>query len=84
MISACIDYNLVVDDDLIIEALIKYEKTHGLEFLKKITKNDYRSSEKAKQIADEIVEERGGKIFRDIQDNIMKNIVWESGGIVVK
>lgn len=82
MIKACVDYNLVVDDSVIIKAMGAYENKFGLTFLDKITKENFIKDNEVRAVAMEIVAESDGRIFRDIEDGIYKRIIVGSDGLV--
>lgn len=82
MVKACIDYNLVVDDDLIIEAMELFEATFGDNFLDSITKETFMNNDAAQKIAMDLVASKNGRIFRDIEDNKYKCINVANDGKV--
>lgn len=84
MIKASLDHNLVVDDKLVVDAIIAYEEKYGEGFLDKVTKEFFMASEPAKKIAVDLVEAKKGKIFRDIVDGKYKSIVYRGGHVVVE
>lgn len=81
MVKASIDYNLVVDDALIIAAMEAFEEKFGAGFLDMITKETFLADEDAREIATQIVGD--GRIFRDIEDGSYKTITVTGEGRVV-
>lgn len=83
MITACIDYNLVVADELIIDAFKQFEEKFGENFYEKITKEQYQKDSSVSSIIDSIVEKQLGKIFLDIKDNKMKGFKYEDNALTI-
>lgn len=82
MIKACIDKNFVIDDQIIVEALVAFEKKFGADFYDKITKENFESDNDVREIAFSIVNKYDGRVFFDIEDNVYKQIKIQDGGIV--
>jgi hypothetical protein len=81
MISACIDYNLVVDDALIIKAMEAFEEKFGEEFLNSITKETFLHNKEAQVLASDLIGD--GRIFRDIKDGAYKKLTMTNDGRLV-
>ena len=79
MIKSCIDKNLIIEDKLIIEAFINFEKVFGVDFYNKITKEAFETDKNVENIAVEIVKRYSGKIFRDLEDNKYKKFQYDNG-----
>lgn len=82
MVKASIDYNLVVDDALIIQAMEAYEQEFGDGFLDHITKEGFVTDARARNIATALVQASGGRIFRDVEDGVYKAITVSAEGKV--
>lgn len=83
MVQASIDYNLVVDDSLIIRAMEVFEQEFGNGFLDEIAKEAFLKSDKAKEITKQLIGD--GRIFRDIADGNYKKISMnDQGRMIVK
>lgn len=78
MVRASIDYNLVVDDALIIRAMEAFENELGEGFLDSITKETFLNDGRVQKLATELVGD--GRIFRDIEDGAYKKITMTSKG----
>lgn len=83
MIKACIDKNLVVEDALIIEAFENFEERFGADFYDKITKENFEANAIVRQLALEVVNDRDGRLFRDIEDNQYKKFTVDNSGKLV-
>lgn len=83
MIQMSIDYNLVVDDSLVEEAIRKYEEVLGSSMWDKISKENFENCNQIAEIAKSIVLRNEGKIFRDICDNTLKKIFWDKNKVNV-
>jgi hypothetical protein len=81
MIKASIDYNLVVDDALVIEAFEAFEESFGEEFLDLISKESFVRDLDIQKIVLDIIGE--GRIFRDIEDGNYKRITMSGQGQLV-
>lgn len=82
MIKAYIDKNLIVSDQLITEAFIKFEKAFGQNFYEKITKVHFVNDPAVRSVAIDVVEKYQGKIFRDLDDDKIKKFGYEDGKLV--
>ncbi len=82
MIKAYIDKNFVVSDDLIVDAFIRFEEKFGEEFYEKITKTSFEENEQVRKLAIQIVNEYEGKIFLDLDDNVIKSFAFINGQLV--
>lgn len=74
MIKACIDKSLVVKDSLIIEAFELFEQEFGLDFYDRISKDKFEKDPIVRHLILELVNKYDGKIFRDIEDGIYKEL----------
>ncbi len=83
MIQACIDYNLVVPDALIVEAFAEFEREFGVDFYAFISKETYENNMNVKTIIDGLVAKKAGRIFIDIADGNQKSITYDSGRLVI-
>jgi len=83
MIQACIDYNLVVPDELIVEAFIDFEQQFGADFYSFISKDAYENNMDVSAIIDNIVRKRDGRIFLDIADRVTKSINYRDGNLII-
>jgi len=81
MIKSCLDKNFVIDDSVIVEAFESFEEQFGADFYDKITKDNYEKDADVKNITDSILNKYQGKIFRDIEDGILKKIVIIDGNV---
>jgi hypothetical protein len=81
MISACIDYNRVVDDALIIKAMESFEDKFGEEFLNSITKETFLHNKDAQALASDLIGD--GRIFRDIKDGGYKKLTMTNDGHLI-
>jgi len=84
MVQACVDYNLVVPDALIVAAMEAYEKNYGVDFLERITKEAYVTDEAVASISQRIVEELDGYIFLDTATNTTCRLLWKEGGLAIE
>jgi hypothetical protein len=84
MVQACVDYNLVVPDSLIVAALDAYEKSYGVDFLERITKEAYVTDEAVASISQKIVDELDGYIFLDSRTNQVCRLSWKEGSLAVE
>ncbi|EKE44934.1 hypothetical protein OCGS_0969 [Oceaniovalibus guishaninsula JLT2003] len=84
MVQACVDYNLVVLDSLIVAAMEAYEKSYGVDFLERITKDAYVTDEAVASISKKIMEELDGYIFMDSRANKICRLCWSDGGLTVE
>lgn len=69
MIRLCNDYNLFVPDEIIIEVFEKFKKQFQLSFQDMMTKNYYKNNVEVKNILEEIIETRKGKVLIDLASN---------------
>lgn len=83
MIKACIDVNLVVDDELIIEAFALFEERFGAAFYSKISKDNFEKDAAVRAAAFELVAKYDGKIFRDLEDGAWKSIGYQDNKIII-
>lgn len=83
MIVSCIDINLSVDDEIIIQAFQAFEEAFGPTFYAQITKDAYLTNQLVRNVADRIVNEFDGRIFRDLDDNLLKAIIYNNGHLIV-
>ncbi len=81
MIKACIDFNLVVDDALVITAMEAFEAEFGEGFLDSITKETYLADKLVRDLCDKLIGD--GRIFRDIADSRYKAITMTPEGRLV-
>lgn len=81
MIRASIDYNLVVDDALIIAAMEAFEQVFGEEFLNSITKETFLHDKQAQDLAISLIGD--GRIFRDIEDGAYKKLTMTDEGRLI-
>ena len=79
MIKAFIDKNFVVQDGLIIEAFSEFENAFGTDFYEKITKANFENDQQVRALAIQIVEAHEGKIFLDLDDNVIKRFTFANG-----
>lgn len=84
MVQACVDFNLVVPDALIVAAMEAYEKTYGVDFLERITKEAYVTDVAVASISKKIVDDLDGYIFVDTSTGQECRLSWELGGLVVE
>ena len=82
MITACIDQNLIVPDDIIVYALSEFERTFGETFTQKITKDLFLLDDDVRQLALAVLNRYQGKIFRSINDSSLKKIIYANGNIL--
>lgn len=78
MINACIDKNFVVDDEIIIQAFEAFEEEFGADFYDKITKDNFEKDPDVRRISLEIVNQHNGKIFKDLDDGIYKELAYNA------
>lgn len=78
MVKASIDYNLVVDDALIIRAFEAFEGEFGDDFLDLISKETFVNDDEVQEVVFALVGE--GRIFRDIEDGNYKRITMTNEG----
>lgn len=83
MITACIDVNLVIDDELIIEAFKLFEAEFGSDFYAKISKDNFEKNAAVRATALQLIDQHHGKIFRDLSDGVMKSIVYHNGQLAL-
>lgn len=84
MVQACVDYNLVVPDSLIVAAMEAYETSYGLEFLERITKEAYVTDAAVASISQKIVEDLHGYIFLDSKTDQVCRLSWKEGCLTVE
>lgn len=77
MIRACIDRNFVIEDNLIIDAFVRFEEKFGDDFYNRITKDSFENDNDVRELALQIVNEKNGRIFRDIDDNRLYTLTIE-------
>ena len=82
MIRACIDTNLVVSDEIIVEAFKRFEDHFGSEFYERITKEQFENNLDVRSISIDLVGEQGGKVFTDIEDGKLKKLVFEPNRLI--
>jgi hypothetical protein len=83
MVKMSIDYNLVVDDELLEEAIKAYSAEFNDDMWDKISKEFFERDHRVRQIAEKLISLKKGKIFRDIADGKLKNICWRDGRVQV-
>ena len=83
MIHASIDKNLVVEDAIIVEAMIAFNDEFGESYYDMITKDNFESNSRVKNIVMAIVNKHGGKIFKDLEDNTYKRFDIANGLFVL-
>ena len=83
MIRACIDKNVVVNDSIIVEAFELFEAEFGEDFYNNITKENFENNPKVRSLALRVVEKYDGKIFRDIEDNVLKTLSIRDGKLLI-
>lgn len=74
MVNACIDYNLFVEDELIVETMIAFEEEFGKDFYSFITKDEYQKNYRVSNLVDNIVKQKQGIIFKDVTTKEEKSI----------
>ena len=83
MITACIDFNLFVDDELIIETMIAFEEEFGEDFYSLITKDEYQNNYRVSDLVDNLVNQKQGIIFKDIKTKEEKSIKFIDQALLV-
>lgn len=79
MIVACIDKNLFVPDEIIVDAFESFEASFGADFYDRITKENFVKDQDVRRIAISIVAKYDDKIFVDLEDDVHKKMVLEEG-----
>lgn len=82
MIKAYVDKNFVVQDELIIDAFKKFEERFGVDFYEKITKVCFEKNSEVRELALQIVNEHEGRIFLDLDDQLVKRFAFVDGKLV--
>ncbi|MDD2896706.1 MAG: hypothetical protein PHG81_11885 [Aliarcobacter sp.] len=77
MISSCIDENYIIDDNLIITAFENFEHEFGEDFYNMITKENFENNQRVRNIALNIVNNYQGKIFREINSQVYKELSYD-------
>jgi len=83
MVKACIDSNLYVPDNIIIEAFELFEEAFGPDFYDKITKDSFLNDKAIRKVAAQLVEQYQGKIFVDIEDNEYKQLDFLNDRLII-
>ena len=83
MINACIDHNLFVEDELIIEAMVAFEEEFGNDFYSFITKDEYQNNHIVNNLVDNIVGQKKGIIFKDVKTKEEKSIKFIDQNLLV-
>lgn len=85
VIKTCIDHNLVVPDEIIIQAFILFEKVFGLtNMFNKINKNDFQRDSDVRNCIDKIIDMFDGYILYDIELNSYVDIEFNNGKLLIK
>jgi hypothetical protein len=84
MIRACIDTNVIVDDALIVQAFQQFEAQFGVTFYSQIAKDKYENEAAVRAIADSIVANHNGKVFRQMDNPTapLVGIRYDNGVVV--
>lgn len=84
MVQACVDYNLVVSDALIVTAMEAYVTAYGVDdFLVRITKEACNDIEVA-AISKRIVDDLDGYIFSDSANGQICRLTWRDAALAVE
>lgn len=82
MINACIDINMIVSDDIIVNAFEQFEERFGIEnFLDRISKDAFLNDQNVQTLILEILDKYKNKIFNSIDDNTKKSLNFNDGCI---
>jgi len=84
VITTCIDHNIIVPDDIVVEAFKMFEERFGLaEILPLITKNKYIADERVRLVIDELVAKNRDKLFYDLDLGSYVDFKYENGKLKV-
>jgi hypothetical protein len=84
MVQACVDYNLVVSDALIVNAMEAYVTAYGVDdFLVRITKEACNDIEVA-AISEKIVDDLDGYIFSDSATGQICRLTWRDAALAIE
>ena len=81
MVKACIDKNLVVPDNIIVEAFVAFEEEFGADFYEYVTKEMFDRNERVNRISNNIVNKYGGKIFYDIETGNFEKFIIDNNAV---
>lgn len=84
VIGTCIDHNIIVPDEIIVEAFRMFEEKFGLEnILNNITKNLYKDNSDIRDVLSELLSKFEGKLFYDLNLGTYVDFKYENGKLVV-
>lgn len=83
VVTACLDKVVVVPDAIVVSAFERFEANFGPAFYDKISKDNFESNKDVRNIAQTLLKEHEGKIFRDLDDNVLKSFGLANGSLVL-
>lgn len=84
VIRKCIDYNIIVPDKVIIEAIKLFEEKVNGNFWEKITKTSFQNDDDIKELIFEIIEDFDGKVFYDIESHEYVDFKFKENKLVIE
>ena len=83
MVRACLDKTLIVDDSLIIEAMILLEDFFGPKFVELISKNEFEKNEELKNLINSLIVKYKGNVYTDLDNNKKVKIDLNDNGKII-
>jgi hypothetical protein len=83
MVRACLDRTLIVDDSLLIEAMIQLELQFGINFIELISKNEFEKNVKLMNLINSLVSKYNSEIYIDLDNNKKVKIDLNKNGCIV-
>jgi len=83
MVRACLDKTLIVDDSIIIEAMILLENLFGSNFVQLISKNEFEKNDKLKNLINSLIIKYKGNIYTDLDNNKKVKIDLNNNGNII-
>jgi len=84
VITTCIDHNIIVPDAVLIEAFEVFEATFGLEnMLDKISKNQYASNERVRNVIQSVFEQFEDHVFYDVALNSYVKFDYNNNKLII-
>jgi hypothetical protein len=82
VVRACLDKVVVVPDSILVDAFERFEAVFGAVFYDKIAKDKFENDPEVRRIALEVVRDHDqGRIFQDIDDNVLKRLAYLDGSL---
>jgi hypothetical protein len=82
VVRACLDKVVVVPDSILVDAFERFEAAFGPVFYDRIAKDKFETDPEVRRIALEVIRDNdNGKIFQDIDDNLLKRLAYLEGSL---